>query len=79
LPPHHVGARGRVEPVGRVRLPALEIAGRSAAPDTFDVFAHPSLEAHLVDPVPLLDRFGAGKLLVFLTPSATVTLPYSLV
>jgi hypothetical protein len=28
------------------------------------MFAHPPLEAALVDPVPLLDRFGAGKFLV---------------
>jgi hypothetical protein len=28
------------------------------------MLAHPSVEARLVDPVPLLDRFGAGKLLV---------------
>jgi hypothetical protein len=26
---------------------------------------HPAVEAHLIDPMALLDRFGARKLLVF--------------
>src|SRR5712672_63188 len=64
LAPHHVGTRGGVEPVGRVGLPALELQDGQRPLITFDVFAHPGLEATLVDPVPLLDRFSAGKLLV---------------
>ena len=63
--PHHVGAAGRIEPVGRVGLAALELQDGQRSLIAFDVFAHPAVEAHLIDPMPLLDGLGAGKLLVF--------------
>jgi hypothetical protein len=40
----------------------LQDSQRSAI--AFDMLLHPAVEARLVDPVPLLDRFGAGKLLI---------------
>src|SRR5271169_1463741 len=64
LAPHYVGTRRRVEPIRRVRLAALELQDGQRTLIALDVIAHPPLKARLVDPVPLLDRFGAGKFLV---------------
>ena len=65
LAPHHIGTAGRIEPVGRIGLAALELQDGQRSLITLDVLAHPAVEAHLIDPMPLLDRLGAGKLLVF--------------
>src|SRR6266487_6725082 len=55
LAAHHIGTRGRIEPVGRIRLPALELQDGQRSLIAFDVFAHPALKAQLIDPMPLLD------------------------
>ena len=64
LSPHHIGAAGRIEPVGRVGLAALELQDGQRPRITLDVLAHPAVEAHLIDAMTLLDRLGAGKFLV---------------
>jgi hypothetical protein len=56
---HHVGTAGRVKPVGRVGLAALELQNDQRPLITFDVFAHPCVEPRLVETLPLLDRPGA--------------------
>jgi hypothetical protein len=61
---HHIGSAGRIEPVRRVGLAALELQHDQRSGKTFDVVAHPLVEAQLIEPVPLLDWFGARKLLV---------------
>src|SRR5258705_9524605 len=61
----HIGSHRRIEPVGRVRLPALELQDGQRSLIAFDVFAHPAVEAQLIDPMPLLYGLGARKLLVF--------------
>src|SRR3984893_8213652 len=62
---HHIGSIRRIQPVGRVRLAALELQDGQRSGKTFDVFAHPAVEARLIDPMPLLDGPGARKFLVF--------------
>ena len=65
LAPHHIGAIGRVEPVGRIGLAALELQDDQRSLVALDVLRQPAVEADLVDPMPFLDRLGAGKFLVF--------------
>ena len=65
LAPHHIGTAGRIEPIGRVRLAALELQDGQRSLIAFDMLAHPAVEAHLVDAMPLLDRLGAREFLVF--------------
>jgi len=65
LAAHHVGTLRRVEAIGRIGLAALELEHDQRAFKTLDVLVHPCLEAELVETMPLLDRLGAGELLVF--------------
>ena len=65
LAPHHIGAAGRIEPVGRVGLAALELQDDQRPLIAFDVATHPVVEAQLIETMPLLDRLGARELLVF--------------
>src|ERR1700687_5039564 len=62
---HHIGSIRRIQPVRRGRLAALELQDGQRSGKTFDVFAHPAIEARLIDPMPLLDGPGARKFLVF--------------
>ena len=62
---HDVGATGRVESVGRIGLTALELQDGQRSLVALDVAGHPAVEADLIDPVPFLDRLGAGELFVF--------------
>jgi len=55
---HHIGTAGGIEPIGRVRLTALELQDGQRSLIALDVLAQPAVEAHLVDPMPLLDRPG---------------------
>ena len=55
LSPHHIGTTGRIEPVGRIGLAALELQDDKRSPVTLDVLAHPAVEADLIDPMPFLD------------------------
>src|SRR5579872_2475776 len=64
LAPQHIGTRGRIEPIGRVRLPTLELKDGQRPLIALDVFAHPGVQPRLVDPVSFLDRLGSGKFLV---------------
>ena len=56
---HHIGSSGRIEPVGRVGLAALELQDGQRSLIAFDVFAHPAIEALLIDTMTLLDFLGA--------------------
>src|ERR1700749_4431168 len=63
--PHHIGAIGHIEPVGRIGLAALELQDDQRSLVALDVLRKPAVETDLVDPMPFLDRLGAGKFLVF--------------
>jgi hypothetical protein len=65
FPAHHIGAAGRVQPVGRIGLAAPELQDAQRSLVAVDIASHPAVEADLVDPMPFLDRLGAGKFLVF--------------
>ena len=57
--PHHVGPAGRVEPVGRVGLAALELADRKRAGIACDMIGHPPIELSAIDGRP---RSASGRL-----------------
>ena len=61
---HHIGSPGRIEPIGRIGLTALELQDGQRSLIAFDVVPHPAIEMRLIDPMPLLDGLGARKLLV---------------
>ncbi len=61
LAAQHVGTAGRVEPVGRVRLAALELQDGQRPGIAFDMLAHPRVERNVIDPMTFLDGLGAGK------------------
>jgi hypothetical protein len=65
LASHHVGTAGRIEPIRRIGLTALELQDRQRSRITFDMLLHPVVEADLIDAMPLLDRLGAGEFFVF--------------
>src|SRR5262249_20823912 len=64
LAAQHIGAGGRIEPVGRVRLPALELQHRQWPAIALDMIGEPRCELRLVKSVPLFDRLGAREDLV---------------
>ena len=45
-------------------LTVLQFKGGQRPPISLDIGFHPAVETGLVDPMPLLDRLGAGKFLV---------------
>jgi len=51
-----------IDAVGRIGLPALELAQRDVAGETFHMFLHVGLQPGHVDLVLLQDILGAGKL-----------------
>ena len=61
LAPQDIGAARRLQPIGRVRLAALELAQRERPAEPRDVIGHPRAERGLVDPMARIDRLGAGK------------------
>ena len=56
---HHIGTTGRIQPVGRVGLPALELLDGQRATIPFDMLSHPSIELDLVKAMAVLDCLGA--------------------
>src|SRR6185312_10609058 len=75
LAAHHVRTAGRIEPIGRVGLAALELQDGQRALIAFDIPCHPAVEADLIDPMPFLDRLGAGKFLVLPDAVGQLALP----
>jgi len=72
---HHVGPAGRIEPVGRVGLAALELQDGQRSLIAFDVLAHPAVEVRLIDRCRSSTGLVPENSSSFLTPSATMTLP----
>src|ERR1700676_1181765 len=64
LAPHHVGTTRRIKSIGRIRLTALELQDAQWTPIGLHVFPHPAIEARFIDPMALLDRLGARKIVI---------------
>ena len=56
----NIGAAGRIDPIGRVRLPALELADPDRAAEARHMGSQPRFQRRLVEAEPLADRAGAG-------------------
>jgi hypothetical protein len=72
---HDVGSAGRVEPIGRIRLTALELKDRKLSRVPLNIPVHPAIEAGLINTMALFDRLGARVFLVLLYALRHVPLP----